>query len=187
MDLTHHFLISMPQMQDQWFKNSVVYILDHNEQGAFGVIINDLLPMKLTTLLAQIDIHIDTSADNAFAQNATLLRGGPVDENHGLVLHEPGPTFDATHCFEFGVALSSSRDVLEAIARGDAPENFQIVLGHSGWAPGQLEMEVANNAWLTCTADTDILFHTPLTERRQAVAKLLGVDLSYVVGQSGHA
>ena len=183
MNLTHHFLISMPQMQDQCFKNSVVYILDHGEQGAFGVIINHRLAMEPAALFQQIDITIDNDA----TRQATLLRGGPVDENHGMVLHEPGPVFNVTQQFDNGVSLSSSKDVLEAIAKGDEPVHFQIVLGHCGWAPGQLEMEVANNAWLTCTADTDIIFHTALHDRRQAVAELLGVDLSRIVGQSGHA
>lgn len=173
----------MPQMQDVCFQNSVVYILDHGDQGAFGVIINDALGMDFKSLLSQIDIQLD----NELAEKTVLLRGGPVDEGHGLVLHEPGPSFGTTHNFEHGVSLSSSRDILEAIANGEEPSTYLIVLGHSGWAPGQLEMEVAQNAWLTWQADTDILFKTPLHERRQAVARLIGVDMSNVVGHSGNA
>lgn len=183
MNLTHHFLVSMPQMQDACFRNSVIYVLDHGEQGAFGVIVNDALGMDFESLLAQVDIKIE----DASATETTVLRGGPVDEGHGLVLHEPGRSFDATHNFEHGVSLSSSRDILEAIAQGDPPSTYLVVLGHSGWAPGQLEMEVAENAWLTCQADTDILFNTPLHERRQAVASLIGVDMSNIVGHSGNA
>ncbi|MFK7857485.1 MAG: YqgE/AlgH family protein [Granulosicoccus sp.] len=183
MNLTHHFLISMPQMQDTGFRNSVVYILDHCEQGAFGVIVNAALGMNFESLLSQINIKIDAES----ARNTTVLRGGPVDEGHGLVLHEPGPSFETTREFAHGVSLSSSRDVLEAIARGEEPSTYLVVLGHSGWAPGQLEMEVAENAWLTCQADTDILFKTPLQNRRQAVASLIGIDMSNVVGHSGHA
>ncbi|MFK8081058.1 MAG: YqgE/AlgH family protein [Granulosicoccus sp.] len=183
MNLTHHFLVSMPQMQDDCFRNSVIYVLDHGEQGAFGVVINHALGMDFESLLAQIDIKLD----NESARNATVLRGGPVDEDHGLVLHEPGPGFDTTRNFPDGVSLSSSRDVLEAIARGDEPSTYLVVLGHSGWAPGQLEMEVVKNSWLTCTADTDILFRTPIKDRRQAVASLIGVDMSNLVGHSGHA
>lgn len=183
MNLTHHFLVSMPQMRDACFHNSVVYILDHSEHGAFGVIVNDALGMDFESLLSQIDIVLDDEC----ARQATILRGGPVDEGHGLVLHEPGPSFGTTHDFEHGVSLSSSRDILEAIAQGGEPSNYLVVLGHSGWAPGQLEMEVAQNAWLTCEADTDILFKTPLHERRQAVANLIGIDMSSVVGHSGNA
>ncbi len=183
MNLTHHFLVSMPQMQDACFRNSVVYVLDHGEQGAFGVIINNALDMDFESLLSQVDIELT----DASARNATVLLGGPVDGGHGLVLHEPGPCFNATHDFAQGVSLSSSRDVLEAIARGDEPSTYLVVLGHSGWAPGQLEMEVAANSWLTSQANSDILFRTPLHERRQAVAALIGIDLSNVVGHSGHA
>ena len=173
----------MPQMQDACFRNSVIYILDHGEQGAFGVIINDALGMEFESLLAQVDIDIVKES----ARSTTVLRGGPVDAGHGLVLHEPGPSFGVTHDFQNGISLSSSRDILEAIAQGEEPATYLVVLGHSGWAPGQLEMEVAENAWLTCQANTDILFKTPLHERRQAVANLMGIDLSNVVGDAGHA
>ena len=183
MNLTHHFLVSMPQMQDACFRNSVVYILDHGEKGAFGVIVNDALGMDFESLLSQVDITIS----NDSARDTTVLRGGPVDESHGLVLHEPGASFEATHDFKHGVSLSSSRDVLQAIAQGEEPSTYLVILGHSGWAPGQLEMEVADNAWLTCQADSDILFKTPMKERRRAVADLIGIDLSNVVGHSGRA
>jgi putative transcriptional regulator len=183
MNLTNHFLVSMPQMQDACFRDTVIYILDHGEQGAFGVIINDALGMDFDSLLSQVNITPKTEKTRA----VTVLRGGPVDENHGLVLHEPGQHFDATHDFNHGVSLSSSRDILEAIANDRAPSPFMIVLGHSGWAPGQLELEIAENAWLTCLGNTDILFNTPLRDRRQAVASLLGIDLCHVVGHSGNA
>ena len=183
MNLTHHFLVSMPQMQDTCFRNSVVYVLDHGEQGAFGVIVNDALGMDFESLLKQVDITISEDS----ARNTTVLRGGPVDEGHGLVLHEPGASFEATHDFQHGVSLSSSRDVLQAIARGEEPSTCLVILGHSGWAPGQLEMEVVENAWLTCEANTEVLFRTPFHARRQAVADLIGIDLSNVVGHSGRA
>jgi len=183
MNLTHHFLVSMPQLQDSCFRNSVVYVLDHGEGGAFGIIINDALGMDFESLLSQIDIELNDES----ARQTTILRGGPVDEGHGLVLHEPGPMFETTREFAHGVSLSSSRDILEAIARGEEPSTYLVVLGHAGWAPGQLEMEVSENAWLTCEADTDILFKTPLEDRRKAVASLMGIDMKNVVGHSGNA
>lgn len=183
MNLTNHFLVSMPQMQDTIFRDSVVYVLNHGEHGAFGVIINVYMEITLGSVLSQMDI----SVVNKDLQAAPVHHGGPVDQTHGLVLHKHGPTFDITHNFEGDVSLSSSRDVLEAIARSDEPHTYLLLLGHAGWAPGQLEMEVAANAWLTCAANTDIMFETPLHERRQAVADLLGFDLSSVVGHFGHA
>lgn len=183
MNLTNHFLVSMPQMQDTMFRDSVVYILDHGEHGAFGVIINDHLDITLRSVLSQLNITITSDG----LDSVSVHRGGPVDDTHGLVLHKPGPTFDITHNFDGGVSLSSSRDVLEAIACNEQPHDFLLLLGHAGWAKGQLEMEIAANAWLTCGANTDILFDTPLIERRQAVASLLGIDLSSIVGHSGRA
>ncbi len=183
MNLTHHFLLSMPQMHDTDFRDSVVYILDHGEHGAFGVIINQILGMSLDDVFSQMVIRCD---DNDIKEQ-DVMRGGPVDEGHGLVLHPPGPSFELTRNFDSGVSLSSSRDILESLARGGEPHTYLALLGHSGWAPGQLEMEIASNAWLTAPADPDIIFHTPLADRRQAVGQLLGIDVAQIVGQSGHA
>ncbi len=183
MNLTHHFLLSMPQMQDTDFRDSVVYILEHGEQGAFGVIINQELGMSLGGVFSQMSIPCDDPLINEH----TVLRGGPVDEGHGMVLHPPGPQFEITRDFEGGVSLSSSRDVLEALADGKSPETHLTLLGHAGWAPGQLEMEIASNAWLTTLADLQIVFRTPLPDRRKAVGHLLGIDLAQMVGHSGRA
>lgn len=183
MNLSHHFLISMPQMADARFRHCVIYLLEHNENGAFGVIINNAVDISFSSLLAQVNIVCRQSVDEA----TKVLRGGPVDVEHGLVLHPPGPTFSVTHDFGHGVSLSSSPDVLEAIASGEEPREKLIFLGHCGWAPRQLELEIADNAWLTCEANISILFKTRLHERRQSVANLLGIDLSNVVGHSGRA
>ncbi len=183
MNLTHHFLVSMPQMQDSDFRDSLVYILDHGEHGAFGVIVNQELGMDLSSVFSQLSI---TVSDKTIAE-IPVLRGGPVDEGHGLVLHPPGPQFEITRDFAGGVSLSSSRDVLEAIARGESPSRHLIVLGHAGWAPGQLEMEVAENAWLTCDATAEILFDIPVNSRRQAAGDRLGINLAAVVGHAGRA
>lgn len=183
MNLTHHFLLSMPQMRDTDFCDSLVYILDHGEHGAFGVIVNQELGMDLAGVFSQLSI---TGADRT-VDGIAVLRGGPVDEGHGLVLHPPGPKFEVTRDFKGGVSLSSSRDILESIARGYAPQRHLILLGHAGWAPGQLEMEVAENAWLTCEASCEILFETPVEERRRATGDKLGVNLAAIVGHAGHA
>ncbi|MFK7893290.1 MAG: YqgE/AlgH family protein [Granulosicoccus sp.] len=183
MNLTHHFLVSMPQMQDDTFRDSVVYILNHGEHGAFGVIVNDHLSINVSSVLSQMDIQ----SERTNLDSTPVYRGGPVDDTHGLVLHRPGPVFERTQEFEGGVSLSSSRDVLEAIARAGAPLDYLLLLGHAGWAAGQLEMEIAANAWLTCSATTEILFETPHSKRRQAAAALLGIDLSAIVGHTGHA
>jgi len=106
---------------------------------------------------------------------------------HGLVLHNPGPRYSVTHDFSGGVSLSSSPDIIVAIANDDAPPEHLVLLGHCGWAPGQLEQEMASNAWLSCEADPQILFNTKISERRDSAAKLLGINLGNMVGHSGHA
>ena len=173
----------MPQMQDPHFQQSLIYVLDHGRHGAWGIVINQELGMPLGDVFEQLDIE---TAD-ALISAEPVLCGGPVDQQLGMVLHPPGPHFDATRDFDGGVSLSSSRDVLEAMAAGRPPFVRLIVLGHSGWAPGQLEIEVADNAWLTCEADTDVIFNTDLKNRRRAAGGLIGIDLQAVVGHSGHA
>ena len=183
MDLTHHFLLAMPLLDEEHFRRSVVYVLDHGEQGAFGVVVNHALGMPLGDVLSQLDI---VTGDPDVAATG-VLRGGPVDPGHGLVLHPPGPRFESTRDFDGGVSLSSSRDVLEALADGREPSTYLVLLGHAGWAPGQLEVEIADNAWLSCAADLPVLFDTPLEERRHAAGRLMGVDLDQLSAQTGHA
>ena len=183
MDLTHHFLLAMPLLREEHFHRSLVYILDHGEHGAFGVVINHALGMPLGEVLEQLDIDTDDPAIAA----AEVLRGGPVDPGHGLVLHPPGARFESTRDFDGGVSLSSSRDVLEALAAGRPPHAHLVLLGHAGWAPGQLELEIADNAWLSCEADATVLFETPRARRREAAGRLMGVDMGQVAAHAGHA
>lgn len=173
----------MPQMADDRFAKSLIYILEHDEEGAWGVVINHTLDMSLAEVFEQLDIAptVGVSGDEA------VLKGGPVDTQHGFVLHKPKISFESTRHFDGGVSLSSSRDVLEALAAGQEPAEHLVLLGHAGWGPGQLEEEISENAWLTCEADTNIIFNTPVSQMRTAVAGLLGVDLNLIVGQSGHA
>ena len=183
MDLTHHFLLAMPLLEEEHFRRSLVYVLDHGEQGAFGVVVNHALGMPLGEVLAQLDIETE---DLAIA-DTEVLRGGPVDPGHGLVLHPPGARFESTRDFDGGVSLSSSRDVLEALAAGREPRAHLVLLGHAGWAPGQLEIEIADNAWLSCEADTTVLFETSRQDRRDAAGRLMGVDLDQLAAHAGHA
>ena len=183
MDLTHHFLLAMPLLEEEHFHRSVVYLLEHGEHGAFGVVVNHTLGMPLGEVLAQLDIETE---DPLIAATG-VLRGGPVDPGHGLVLHPPGSRFESTRDFDGGVSLSSSRDVLEAIAAGRRPRSYLVLLGHAGWAPGQLEIEIADNAWLSCEADATVLFETPLEARRDAVGGIIGVDPGQISAQAGHA
>jgi len=183
VELSSHFLISMPDLQESEFGSSLIYMLDHGEDGAFGVVVNHLAGMPLSEVFEQLEIEANDSGIRA----REVLRGGPVEPGHGLVLHPQGHCFECTREFDGGVSLSSSRDVLEAVAVGEGPSDYLVILGHAGWAPGQLEMEIASNSWLSVEGPPDILFQTPLHDRRDAVSALLGFDLQYMVGEAGHA
>ena len=170
-------------MQDTYFHRSLIYMLDHSKTGAWGVVINHISGMELSEVFKQMDIE---PTDPEFGREE-VLRGGPVELEHGLVLHPPGSTFESTREFDGGVSLSSSRDVIEALAAGQIESEHLVLLGHAGWAANQLEQEITTNAWLTCEADTDVIFHTPLSEKRDAVAGLIGIDINSIVGEIGHA
>lgn len=173
----------MPQLRDSFFDQALIYILEHDKEGAWGVVINQSLDMTLGDVFTQLDIA--PFDDQTAAEN--VLSGGPVDAQHGLVLHRPKISFESTRHFDGGVSLSSSRDVLEALAAGNEPEEHLVLLGHAGWGPGQLEDEMADNAWLNCEAQADIIFSTPISQMRTAVAGLIGIDLNMMVEQSGRA
>jgi putative transcriptional regulator len=167
---------------DPPFRHSVVYLIDHDQNGAWGAIVNQTSALDLGDIFDQLDIKTELPVTDE-----SVLFGGPVDEQHGVVLHPSGKQYESTREFHAGISVSSSRDVLEAMAASDEPAKRLVLLGHSGWAAGQLESEIAANAWLTCEADSTVLFDTPVEQRRNAVADLIGVNLDTIVGDSGHA
>lgn len=175
----------MPQMEDPNFRHTLTYIIDHGEHGALGFVVNRNIGIDLSEVFDQMDINPEQSADTASA----VLEGGPVDREHGLVLHPTGSglTWDSSKDFGHGVCLSSSRDILVDMASGKGPDKCLVLLGHSGWGPGQLELEISHNAWLSCPADDKILFDTHIDHKLDAAASVLGVDLNSVVTVAGHA
>ncbi|CAN7189730.1 YqgE/AlgH family protein [Pseudomonas solani] len=181
--LKHHFLIAMPHMDDPNFAQTVTYLVEHNEQGAMGLVINRPNGLNLSDVLEQLRPEIDPPAR---CQTLPIYAGGPVQTDRGFVLHPSGLTFQAT--LELGdLALSTSQDVLFAIAEGQGPEKSLITLGYAGWDAGQLEAELVDNAWLTCPADPAILFDTAADQRLAAAAARLGINLNLLTTQAGHA
>jgi len=173
----------MPQMDDPHFSHTLTYLIEHGEQGALGFIINREIGIDLGEVFQQMDIEPDFATDT----RAPVFEGGPVSQEHGLVLHPSGQTWDSSRDFTYGISLSSSRDILVDIAAGRGPDKSLVLLGHSGWAPGQLEEELSANAWLTCPAEIEIIFDTDTDSRLQAAADLIGVNLSSIVSDHGHA
>lgn len=181
--LTDHFLIAMPSLADPNFARRVTLVCQHDETGAMGLVINHLSEYTLGEVFRQLDIE---GATPAMARQAVLV-GGPVQPDRGFVLHDDPRDFGATLRFGNGLAVSTSRDILEQLARGEGPSQFLMTLGYAGWSPGQLEDEIAHNAWLTVPADSAIFFQTPLEQRWQAAARSLGVDISGMSDLVGHA
>jgi putative transcriptional regulator len=181
--LTNQFLIAMPAMDDANFAQSVTLVCEHNDQGALGIVINKALPMNLAEVFDQLGLDSEQSR----VARQPVLRGGPVQTDRGFVLHTPQGNWESSLPFSERVHLTTSRDILDALARGEGPEHAVIALGYAGWGAGQLENEMAQNAWLTVPADERLLFDTPLDERWQAACRLLGVDLLHLSSDAGHA
>lgn len=182
--LTDHFLIAMPALEDVNFHHTVTYVCEHNEEGALGIVINRLTDISLGEVMKQMGL--EWPSDEAIA-NQRIYWGGPVEPERGFILHQPLGDWDATIDINGLMGLTSSRDVIQAMQKGDGPERSLITLGYAGWGPGQLEQEMAANAWLSGPADADILFTMDPDERWQAAAQLLGVDLDRLSNDVGHA
>jgi putative transcriptional regulator len=182
--LTNHFLIAMPQLADPNFFHTVTYICEHTDEGALGIVINrPLADMRLGQILSHMDI---TVANPQVAAQAVYM-GGPVQQERGFVVHQPLGEWEATLKINDDIGITTSRDVLAAMAEGRGPERALVALGYAGWGAGQLEQEMADNAWLSGPADIRILFELPDERRWEAAAALLGVDVNLLSGDIGHA
>lgn len=186
LNLADHFLIAMPSMLDPMFGGTVVYLCEHNAEGALGVIINKATDMTLDVLFERIDLKLEIALGNTFEKRPVML-GGPVQVERGFVLHTPHGHFSSMMPVTDEIALTTSKDVLEAVASGDGPQRLLVSLGCSGWSAGQLEEEIVRNGWLTVRADPSIIFDTPVEERFTAAMKLLGIDPMMLAGDAGHA
>jgi putative transcriptional regulator len=181
--LTAHFLIAMPAMDDPHFAQGVTLLCQHNDEGAMGLMINRVSEFTLGEVLEQMKIAIEVDD----LSDMPVLSGGPVQADRGFVLHDDPREWNSTLRFGNGLAVSTSRDILEAMAKGDGPKNAVVALGYAGWSAGQLEEEIAANSWLTVEADQSILFRTPIDDRWQAAAKSLGINLVQMTDYSGRA
>lgn len=183
-NFTHQCLIAMPDMQDSRFSETVTYIVKHDEEGAVGLVINKPLELSLMQLLKEIRLPaIYPLAD----PDMPVLFGGPVSSEAGFVLHKDNGQWNSSLKVEGGLCVTSSRDILDAISQGKGPPDYLVTLGYAGWSAGQLEQEIANNAWLICPADEQLLFELPFEGRWQAAAQKIGVNLHLLSNQVGHA
>lgn len=183
-NLTNHFLIAMPGLHDPNFEKTVTYICEHSTtHGAMGIVVNTPIDIHMSEILNQLHIEQTLSQD----EDSSIYLGGPVSSDRGFVLHESTSTWDSTLVVQEGISITTSRDILQAIARGEGPDKRLLALGYAGWSPGQLEEELSANAWLCGPADNSIIFDLPASQRWQAAASDLGVDLSLLSTETGHA
>ena len=187
LNLANHFLIAMPSMLDPVFGGTVVYLCEHNVDGALGVIINKPTDMMMDVLLERVELELEIRANPLELAAKAVMFGGPVQVERGFVLHAPHGNFSSMMRITDEIALTTSKDVLEAVAAGDGPRRLLVTLGCSGWGAGQLEEEIARNGWLTVEADPAIIFDTPVELRFTAAMKLLGIDPAMLTGAAGHA
>lgn len=180
--LANHLLVAMPSLHDPFFSRSVTYVCEHNEQGALGLVLS--LPLEATYDELFKHLNIDTAGHE---DDRVILAGGPVDRERGFILHTPLGNWESSLAISDDIALSTSEDILQAIAKQQGPEDVVITLGYAGWEQGQLEKEIEENSWLFAPADKDIIFRTRPEERWLKATQLLGIDWTQITEQDGHA
>ncbi|KGK42364.1 hypothetical protein LH51_07495 [Nitrincola sp. A-D6] len=182
--LRDQFLISMPHLDDRHFSRTLTYVCDHSEYGAMGIIINRPAGILVHDLLNHIQLdHTSVTIDPM-----PVFKGGPIHPDRGFVLHrDDGRRWLSSHPITSEIQLTTSMDILEAMALGEGPKDCLVALGYAGWSPGQLEHEIYENTWLSCQANSDIMFRLPAEERLQAAAASLGVNLQLLTTHAGHA
>jgi putative transcriptional regulator len=191
-NFTNHFLIAMPGLADEAFSKSVVYLCEHSERGALGLIINKPSDINLDKLFEKVELHLG----RADLKGQPVFQGGPVQTERGFVLHESmfsqvkqakDPVYASTMIIPGGLEMTTSRDVLEALATGSGPRRVLISLGYAAWGEGQLESEIGENAWLTVDADQAVIFDTPVSQRYDKALSLLGLQAWMLSPDAGHA
>ena len=189
INLTNHFLIAMPSLSDELFGRSVVYMCEHSERGALGLVINKPSDILLPRLFEKVELPLG----RADLTQAPVFQGGPVQTERGFVLHEPivagegESVYASTMTIPGGLEMTTSKDVLEAMASGGGPRKVFVSLGYSSWAKGQLESEITENSWLTVPADPALIFDTPVEERYEKAMGLLGLQPWMLSPDAGHA
>jgi putative transcriptional regulator len=187
INLTNQFLIAMPGMADDTFAGAVVYLCEHTEKGALGLVINKPIDITLKNLFEKVELDLDSPA----LADQPVYFGGPVQTERGFVLHdnpgEAGSPYNSTLTIPGGLAMTTSKDVLEALSSGHGPKRLLVTLGYSGWGAGQLEDELGRNGWLTVDASPEIIFDTPVEKRYERALSLLGIDLRMLSQEAGHA
>ncbi|MDB5998941.1 MAG: hypothetical protein JWP52_640 [Rhizobacter sp.] len=187
IDLTNQFLIAMPGVRDETFSKAVIYLCEHNEKGALGLVINKPSDIKLKNLFEKVDLDLDREE----LGDEPVYYGGPVQTERGFVLHhklgDGFPKYSSSLSIPGGLEMTTSKDVLEAMANGTGPHKVLVTLGYAGWGAGQLEEELGRNGWISVSAEPGIIFDTPIEQRYDKALQLLGIDAAMLSQEAGHA
>ncbi|MGF1911173.1 YqgE/AlgH family protein [Vibrio kasasachensis] len=187
MNLTNHFLVAMPGMKDPYFKRSVIYICEHNHEGAMGLMISSPIEITVGKMLEQVNgqpVHPQRSTESLAMP---VLNGGPVAEDRGFILHQPKDSYESSIQMTDHISVTTSKDILGVLGTEAEPNHYLVALGYSGWEAGQLEVELAENSWLTIEADPSVIFETPVNDRWQKAVQILGFDIAQLSSDIGHA
>jgi putative transcriptional regulator len=187
--LDDQFLIAMPGMKDDRFARSVIYVCAHSEEGAMGLIINQVQQMRFPDLLVQLGIMDEQEAIRLPSKTRDFMirNGGPVDRSRGFVLHSDDYTVESSMPVSEDICLTATVDILRAISAGRGPRHALMALGYAGWGAGQLESEIADNGWLTCPANIDLLFDTDIDRKYDRILASIGIDPTRLSHSAGHA
>jgi putative transcriptional regulator len=183
VNLTNHFLIAMPGMADPYFSKTLTFICEHNDKGALGVVVNKPIDLTLGNLFEQVEIPLQDDALSA----QSVYFGGPVQVDRGFVLHQPQGSWQSTLKIDSDIGFTTSKDILQAMARGEGPGRQMVTLGYAGWGAGQLEDEIKRNGWLTVGADADVIFGLPAEQRLATAMGMLGLNYGNLSDEAGHA
>lgn len=181
--LKDHFLIAMPNLMDPYFHQTVTYIIEHNEEGAMGMVINQPLDVEITELFE----HLEIKVPEGFATNKKVMSGGPVQVERGFIVHSPSGNWESSMLLDGDIAVTTSQDILTAISENRGPADVEVILGYAGWGAGQLDQEILDNSWLSVPANTHILFNVPAEFRWKAAVDLLGIDIDKLSPVAGHS
>ncbi|MFA0084100.1 YqgE/AlgH family protein [Vibrio sp. E150_011] len=189
MNLANHFLVAMPGMKDPYFQRTVVYVCEHNNDGAMGIIINTPIDVTVANMLLQVqnDLPIASQIQHSKSLEEPVINGGPVSEDRGFILHKPKDKYQSSIQITEKLSVTTSKDILAVLGTDAQPEDYLVALGYAGWDAGQLETELADNSWLTIEADTSVIFDTPVKDRWHSAVQMLGIDIAQLSTQVGHA
>lgn len=183
LNLTNQFLIAMPQLSGSYFGNTIIYMWQHGDDGALGIVVNLPMELKLKEIFSQLDIAVQLPESG----EETVLSGGPVETDKGFILHDAPRDWDSTLHVTDNISITTSKDILDDISRGEGPENYLVALGCAGWSAGQLEQEIADNSWITCPASKEIIFSRDFSKKPDMAAETLGFNMAQIITDVGHS